>query len=512
LSAAARTGVQAALSILVAAGALRAGEARTGEVMQMKTEIVESPIVSGTALRVRTTVHNDGAEAVLLPRPRTTSPLAYVVRGPDGSGVRSGNASDAAAARTGLSPPAPPLDAVAPGAAVIYEEDVSSFLGSPLPPGSFRMEVTVRRGGATLAAASAPFVVLPLSPEAAVRAVDGTGALLATLAVHRAPSGARTVYGALADLDGVSRGTLLPVFELAPGPVPALALALPAAAGAVEAWAAVLAPGGLRGALLQPWDVGVPFGPVAVPLRGPRLLEAGAPLPKGGAAFVLLGEGDAGPAAAVVRVDAAGGVSSAVLPVPAEALAGAPRLAVDLAGPASRAALLWTQGASEVWAMLLELQVPAAGAPRCVHRAGAGRVVGVQALAPGPGKAARALVLAVGERPDQPGALTRLSLGPPDATHSAPVPPVPPLPPPPLQKTAPPAPAPSWVLPSNEGGPPLWVAPTGTWALAAGAWQLTGLHLRPGQDALLMRYGELRLWISTWGPAEGLTLRALELP
>jgi hypothetical protein len=100
--------------------------------------------------------------------------------------VASGNALDEASARLGVQGPKATPRPVSPGAEVVYDEDISGYLGRALAAGRYELVAELRQMGSVIASTSASLVIESLAPDAVVRTSDADGLSLSTLvAAHR---------------------------------------------------------------------------------------------------------------------------------------------------------------------------------------------------------------------------------------------------------------------------------------------------------------------------------------
>lgn len=464
--------------------------------MTVRAEVIDGPIVSGTAVHVRTTVQNDSSQPIALPRAQTTSPLVFVVRDASGREVAAGNPADAMASRLGMPGPPPPTQPLAPGAQVVYEEDISSYLGRPLAAGKYQLVVTLRQAGESVPSGPVPLEVVTLAPEAVARAGDAAGRRLVTVVAHHADGNRHTLLAGMSDAAGTSNGTLRPVSR-SNAAFTGVAAALSAEPDNAETWIAGLDASGLRGGQITAWDAGPSFGPIALPVHDARLFVTGIPLAGGGAAFVALGT-DA--KAAIVHVDQNGKTHVETASVSADVKPGLACLVADLTGADPRLSLCWVQNEKEIWAVALTGS--GAGTPRRVFQ-GAGRIVALESVPPAAGSHARLSAITLLPTGLEGRAnFVSIALGEPDVVIPKELPHL---------EAATGAKA-AWLLPTSgasPSGPVLVTSGDDAWVLRDDVWSRRPLSGKPDERFQLVPFGDRGLWLSRWTPGQGMTLDPL---
>ena len=468
--------------------------------LQLKLVLPTEPVISGAVLSVKTTVQNTGNAPVDLPPAKTLSPLTFTVLDASGRTIATGGALDAVSSRLGVPGPKPPPQPLAPGAEVVYQEEISSYFGRPLPAGKYQLEATVRVQGAVLGSTRAPLEVLALTPESALRVSDANGSVLTTLAAHKRPDGKRILFYSQMQAQGGPPPTLRPVLELGAGQPTALALCPRVFTEIGGVWVATQDGEACRGILARSFDATAAFGPVAL-RPGAKLLETGVPLPDGGAVFVAFGQESGKPILTLINVSPKGETSVQYVSLGSSAPTKPPVLAVSLEGGSPRVYAVWIEGASVMASSFSPASPPLDAAPAKIHDL-PNRVLAFQPAPAMPEEPAKLDLILAPTADEEPPLYSRLTLGSSERPGVAPLPPLP--------KGSIARNVALWLLPIAGGSPtgPMVISiGNSAWLLTDGTWQALSVSLRSSQGTQLVRYAN-RPWLSTWSPQTGLSLEA----
>ncbi len=154
--------------------------------------------IVGENLDAKVTVMNTGPTPFEVDGPDTTSPFEFILRlAGDTRNVRTLSARAAMVVRSGgdrVPPPPTTKVAVAPGASLVYADDLADYATSPVPPGSYLLSVALGAGASRIESPPVPLMVGAPRVRALATVAAADGVRLGLAFVHEPSAGSRVVF------------------------------------------------------------------------------------------------------------------------------------------------------------------------------------------------------------------------------------------------------------------------------------------------------------------------------